>query len=141
MFHRCLLGRVDEPAQSGAAALAEAAPRRSNNRRQLRRIAGTRARAGRWTDNFLEENMMADPTPPADQSPPADSAPTDSPRAQTHQRAPEQELELKLKKNPDDQDAKVDVGSDQSMDASDPVAVTAPGGNEPAPSSSFPEPK
>ena len=84
--------------------------------------------------------MMADPTPPADQSPPADSAPTDSPRAQTHQRAPEQELELKLKKNPDDQDAKVDVGSDQSMDASDPVAVTAPGGNEPAPSSSFPEP-
>jgi hypothetical protein len=57
----------------------------------------------------------------------------------TQQRAPERELELKLKKNPDDQNAKVDVGSDESMDASDPVAVTAPGGNEPAPSSSFPE--
>lgn len=63
------------------------------------------------------------------------------PREATQQRAPERELELKLKKNPDDQSAKVDVGSDESMDASDPVAVTAPGGNEPAPSSGFPEQK
>lgn len=63
----------------------------------------------------------------------------DSPPAATHQRAPERELELKLKKNPEDDDAKVDVGSDESMDASDPVAVTAPGGGEPAPSSGFPE--
>jgi len=61
------------------------------------------------------------------------------PRGATHQRAPERELELKLKKNPDNDDAKVDVGSDESMDASDPVAVTSPGGNEPAPSSGFPE--
>ena len=75
--------------------------------------------------------MMADPTTPADQSP----------LDQTHPLAPERELELKLKKNPDDQDAKVDVGSDESMDASDPVAVTSPGGNEPAPSSGFPEGK
>lgn len=51
---------------------------------------------------------------------------------------PERELELKLKKHPDDPDAKVDVGSDESMDASDPVAATAPGGDEPVPSSSFP---
>jgi len=57
----------------------------------------------------------------------------------TQQRAPERELELKLKKHPDDANAKVDVGSDESMDASDPVAATAPGGNEPAPSSGFPE--
>ncbi len=62
-----------------------------------------------------------------------------SPREATQQRAPERELELKLKKNPDDDGAKVDVGSDQSMDASDPVAATAPGGGEPAPSSGFPE--
>ena len=55
--------------------------------------------------------------------------------------APERELELKLKKNPDDNDAKVDVGSDESMDASDPVAVTAPGGNDPVPSSGFPKGK
>ena len=62
-----------------------------------------------------------------------------TPPAATQQRAPERELELKLKKNPDDDDAKVDVGSDESMDASDPVAVTAPGGGEPAPSSGFPQ--
>ena len=52
---------------------------------------------------------------------------------------PERELELKLKKNPQDLDAKADVGSDESMDASDPSAATQPGGNEPAPSSGFPE--
>ncbi len=61
------------------------------------------------------------------------------PREATQQRAPERELELKLKKNPRDDNAKVDVGSDESMDASDPVSVTAPGGNEPVPSSTFPE--
>ena len=70
-----------------------------------------------------------------------DQADQESPREATQQRAPERELELKLKKNPDDKNAKVDVGSDQSMDASDPVAATAPGGNDPAPSSSFPEDK
>ena len=61
------------------------------------------------------------------------------PREATQQRAPERELELRLKKNPHDDSAKVDVGSDESMDASDPVAATAPGGNEPVPSSTFPE--
>ena len=54
-------------------------------------------------------------------------------------KAPEKELELKLKKYPQDLDAKADVGSDESMDASDPSAATQPGGNEPAPSSGFPE--
>lgn len=65
----------------------------------------------------------------------------DSRREATQQRAPEHELELRLKKNPEDEDAKVDVGSDESMDASDPVAATIPGGSEPAPSSGFPEKK
>lgn len=55
------------------------------------------------------------------------------------QKPPERELELKLKKNPQDLDSKADVGSDQSMDASDPSAATQPGGNEPVPSSTFPE--
>jgi hypothetical protein len=54
-------------------------------------------------------------------------------------KAPEKELELKLKKHPEDLDAKADVGSDESMDASDPSSATQPGGNEPAPSSTFPE--
>jgi hypothetical protein len=59
-------------------------------------------------------------------SPPVDQSP------------PERELELKLKKHPEDLDAKADVGSDESMDASDPSSATQPGGNEPAPSSGFP---
>jgi len=53
---------------------------------------------------------------------------------------PERELERKLKQNPDDQDAKADVGSDESMDASDPPASAQPGcSDEPVPSSGFPE--
>ena len=53
---------------------------------------------------------------------------------------PERELERKLKRNPDDDDAKVDVGSDESMDASDPSAASQPGQNDKAvPSSGFPE--
>ena len=52
---------------------------------------------------------------------------------------PERELEHKLKKNPNDADAKADVGSDESMDASDPPAAAQPGcSDEPAPSSGFP---
>ena len=65
----------------------------------------------------------------------------DNPRPATLQKAPERELELKLKKNPEDLDTKADVGSDQSMDASDPSAATQPGGNDPVPSSGFPEGK
>ncbi|MFC7536770.1 hypothetical protein ACFQPG_05235 [Sphingomonas sp. GCM10030256] len=53
---------------------------------------------------------------------------------------PEKGLEKKLRKNPDDQDAKADVGSDESMDASDPPAAAQPGqSDEPVPSSGFPE--
>ncbi|MDL2339818.1 MAG: hypothetical protein QFB89_00650 [Pseudomonadota bacterium] len=54
--------------------------------------------------------------------------------------APDRELEDKLKKHPHDLDAKADVGSDQSMDASDPSAAVQPGQkDEPVPSSGFPE--
>lgn len=52
---------------------------------------------------------------------------------------PEQELEEKLRNSPDDQNAKADVGSDESMDASDPPAAAQPGSSEPAPSSGFPK--
>ncbi|HYI43036.1 MAG TPA: hypothetical protein VD768_05385 [Sphingomicrobium sp.] len=51
---------------------------------------------------------------------------------------PDAELEKKLKTDPDNLDAKVDVGSDESMDASDPPSVVQPGNNEPVPSSSSP---
>ena len=54
--------------------------------------------------------------------------------------APELELEEELRDNPDDLDKKADVGSDQSMDASDPPAAAQPGQNDdPVPSSGFPE--
>ena len=54
--------------------------------------------------------------------------------------APEPELERQLKRNPSDPNLKADVGSDESMDASDPPAAAQPGSSdEPAPSSTFPE--
>jgi hypothetical protein len=64
----------------------------------------------------------------------------DTPPPTVHPAPPERALERKLKRNPTDPDAKADVGSDESMDASDPSSVTHPGGDdEPAPSSGFPE--
>lgn len=53
--------------------------------------------------------------------------------------APNREHEIKVKQNPDDKDAKADLGSDQSMDASDPSSATQPSSPEPAPSSGFPD--
>lgn len=54
--------------------------------------------------------------------------------------APDADLERRLRNHPDDPDAKADVGSDQSMDASDPPAAAQPGAtDEPVPSSGFPE--
>jgi hypothetical protein len=53
---------------------------------------------------------------------------------------PDPAIELKVKKHPDDEDAKADLGSDESMDASDPSSATQPGtSGAPAPSSGFPE--
>ncbi|RST30910.1 hypothetical protein HMF7854_08700 [Sphingomonas ginkgonis] len=53
---------------------------------------------------------------------------------------PERELEHRLRKNPTDHDTKVDVGSDESMDASDPPAASQPGtADEPVASSGFPD--
>lgn len=53
--------------------------------------------------------------------------------------APNRELEIKVKQNPEDKDAKADLGSDESMDASDPSSATQPTSPEPVPSSGFPE--
>lgn len=52
---------------------------------------------------------------------------------------PEAELEEELREHPEDASTKVDVGSDESMDASDPPSVVRPGTGEPAPSSGSPE--
>ena len=62
-------------------------------------------------------------------------------RGATQSAPPSKELEKKLRKNPQDPDSKTDVGSDESMDASDPVSSTQPGSDKPAPSSGFPEKK
>jgi len=48
-------------------------------------------------------------------------------------------LEQELKRNPGDPNVKADVGSDESMDASDPPSAAQPNSDEPAPSSGFPE--
>lgn len=64
----------------------------------------------------------------------------DRPPPAVNSGAPDPELEKKLKRNPHDLDAKADVGSDESMDASDPPAAAQPGqSDEPVPSSGFPE--
>lgn len=55
---------------------------------------------------------------------------------------PEKELEEELRRNPHDASKKVDVGSDESMDASDTPSSSQPGSTrEPAPSSGFPDPE
>lgn len=58
------------------------------------------------------------------------------PRQDAHQ---DRSIERRLQRNPSDPDAKVDAGSDESMDASDPPAAAAPGSQHPAPSSGFNE--
>ena len=66
---------------------------------------------------------------------------TDDPPPPVFSADPEPELEEHMRDNPQDLNAKADLGSDESVDASDPSAATQPGcpGNEPPPSSGFPE--
>ena len=53
---------------------------------------------------------------------------------------PSEKLEEKLKRDPDDKQTKVDVGSDESMDASDPISVTQGDGEDrPHPNSDAPK--
>ncbi|MDV3258400.1 MAG: hypothetical protein LOX97_11630 [Sphingomonas sp.] len=64
----------------------------------------------------------------------------EQPPPPTLARDPERSIELEVKKRPDDENAKADLGSDESMDASDPSAAAQPGrSKEPAPSSGFPD--
>ncbi len=56
-----------------------------------------------------------------------------------HNADPDRELEKKLRREPGNDDAKVDVGSDESMDASDPPSASQPGCVDgPVPSNGFP---
>lgn len=47
------------------------------------------------------------------------------------------DIRKRLRENPEDPDAKIDEGSDESMDASDPPAAAAPGSQSPALSSGY----
>jgi hypothetical protein len=52
----------------------------------------------------------------------------------------DEDINQRLEENPDDPDAKLDAGLDQSMDASDPPATVQPGDDgEPVPSSGYDE--
>jgi hypothetical protein len=91
-------------------------------------------RNGGWACSLQEENVIEEDAPVNDDKKQEPAPPP------THSGEPDKELERKLKRNPHDQDAKVDVGSDESMDASDPSAATQPGqSDDPVPSSGFPE--
>ena len=48
-------------------------------------------------------------------------------------------LQQRLSDDPANADAKIDVGSDESMDASDPPSTSSPGHDQPMPSSGFQE--
>ena len=51
----------------------------------------------------------------------------------------DESIAKRLERNPASQDAKLDAGLDESMDASDVPAALQPSTNEPAPSSGFDE--
>jgi hypothetical protein len=72
-------------------------------------------------------------------TPMTDSNRKDRPPPAVFSDKPEEELEEKLRNNPSDSSTKVDVGSDESMDASDPPSVVQPEHGEPVPSSGFDE--
>ena len=65
---------------------------------------------------------------------------TDAPPA-VQSADPDRVLEQRLRRHPSNEDAKVDVGSDESMDASDPPSASQPGcgSDEPVPSNGFPD--
>jgi hypothetical protein len=76
----------------------------------------------------------------ADGDVPVNDTKKHKPPPTVHSAPPERDLEQKLKRHPDDKNLKADVGSDESMDASDPPSSSQPGErDEPAPSSGFPE--
>jgi hypothetical protein len=71
---------------------------------------------------------------------PVNEAKKDKPPPTIVSAPPERDLERELKRNPTDPNLKADVGSDESMDASDPPSSAQPGcSDEPAPSSGFPD--
>jgi hypothetical protein len=69
----------------------------------------------------------------------ADTGTQDTLRDERQDAARDPSIDKRLQRDPSDPDAKIDAGSDESMDASDPPAAAAPGSQEPAPSSGYDE--
>ncbi len=69
----------------------------------------------------------------------APASPEDKPATDPRQEAgQDKDIAERLEANPEDQEAQLDAGLDESMDASDPPSSTQPvHNNEPAPSSGY----
>lgn len=95
-------------------------------------------------DEALDSISVAPPEPDAaDTGPvPTDAVPTDPVPADEKpavREAHDAGVHEALAKDPSHEDAKLDVGLDESFPSSDPPANVAPGHDEPAPSSGFDE--
>lgn len=86
-------------------------------------------------DNEALESISVAPGDPAREGSGNPDHPAQDPGQQAGQDA---SLAERLERDPEDEDAKLDVGLDETMDASDPPSVTQPGRDEPVPSSGFP---
>lgn len=69
----------------------------------------------------------------------ADEQTQDTLRDERQDAGRDKSIDKRLQRDPSDADAKLDAGSDESMDASDPPSASAPGSQEPAPSSGYDE--
>lgn len=96
-------------------------------------------------DQAGEESMGIGPPPPGgeegeDAAQGQLTGAEDHPAHHPDQRAGQDaSIGQRVRDHPEDLDAKIDVGSDESMDASDPPSTSAPGRDMPMPSSGFPE--
>ena len=62
-----------------------------------------------------------------------------SSRTERQDAGQDKSITKRLQKNPDSVDARLDNGLDETMDGSDPVAISEPQGGEPVPSSGYDE--
>jgi hypothetical protein len=85
-------------------------------------------------DEALDSISVAPPEPDA-----ADTGPESDDEKPAVREAHDADTHDALANDPHHEDAKLDVGLDESFPSSDPPAVTAPGHDEPAPSSGYDE--
>ena len=87
--------------------------------------------------NTADDAMDTMSVAPADPADDVAAKPATDPRQSAGQ---DESIARRLERNPDSEQAKLDAGLDESMDASDPPSVTQPGSSsDPAPSSGYDE--